>query len=581
MKSPVSSRKRAFITIILTTFSLLVIPVSLFAFPTVYPYGTTIYQPDKCFNGYTVLAPPSGGTVVIDMNGNVVQWWPNVSGRSGPAKLLPGGYVMGATGAAGTIFGQAESNDLSVVDWDGNIIWSFPKAGVHDDFQREPNPVGYFVPGMDPYVNKGKTLILSNKIVEVVPPYNDYIDYISVTDYAGNIIFDWLLSNHLSSFDYIHDDVCWDVEFALETTTDPLDIHSASWLGPNKWYDAGDDRFHPDNIIVSGNLARIIAIIDHQTGAVSWISPTIDGVGLDAHMITKGLPGEGNVLAVQTVRGCGTYELKGYSSVVEINPITGRIVWEYNALKAGKADASTFYQMYAGGAQRLPNGNTLITEGDSGRIFEVTPDHKIVWEYVSPFCDGNSNLIYKASRVPYDYIPQAGDPVSGPERTCPYSSTDDADDDGIYDSVDNCPLIANWNQADNDEDGRGDVCDEDDDNDTVLDENDNCPYHANTDQLDTDGDGTGDVCDFDDTDNDGVLDEVDNCPGTALGEVVNDTGCSIADLCPCENEWKNHGRYVSCVENMSEEFVAIGLITETARDIIVSDAKQSDCGSKK
>ena len=41
--------------------------------------------------------------------------------------------------------------------------------------------------------------------------------------------------------------------------------------------------------------------------------------------------------------------------------------------------------------QRLPNGNTLITEGSDGRVFEVTPDHKIVWEFVSP---------YKASSCP-------------------------------------------------------------------------------------------------------------------------------------------------------------------------------------
>jgi len=73
----------------------------------------------------------------------------------------------------------------------------------------------------------------------------------------------------------------------------------------------------------------------------------------------------------------------------------------------------------------------------------------------------------------------------------------DTDADGILDNIDNCPSISNEDQADFDEDGIGDVCDDDDDNDGVLDEIDNCPLMANSDQLDTDNDGIGDVCDSD------------------------------------------------------------------------------------
>ena len=70
----------------------------------------------------------------------------------------------------------------------------------------------------------------------------------------------------------------------------------------------------------------------------------------------------------------------------------------------------------------------------------------------------------------------------------------DSDNDGTCDAEDNCPGVANADQADNDNDGEGDICDVDDDNDGVLDENDNCPLIANPDQLDTDGDGEGDAC---------------------------------------------------------------------------------------
>jgi len=83
--------------------------------------------------------------------------------------------------------------------------------------------------------------------------------------------------------------------------------------------------------------------------------------------------------------------------------------------------------------------------------------------------------------------------------------------DGIADASDNCPLIANSSQADNDGDAQGDACDADDDNDGVPDVADNCPLVANSDQLNTDGDALGDACDPDD-DNDGLADVADCAP---------------------------------------------------------------------
>jgi hypothetical protein len=71
----------------------------------------------------------------------------------------------------------------------------------------------------------------------------------------------------------------------------------------------------------------------------------------------------------------------------------------------------------------------------------------------------------------------------------------DADVDGIADGNDNCPNVANPDQADNDIDHLGDVCDPDDDNDGVLDGADNCQFTANANQLDFDRDGIGDACD--------------------------------------------------------------------------------------
>jgi len=71
-------------------------------------------------------------------------------------------------------------------------------------------------------------------------------------------------------------------------------------------------------------------------------------------------------------------------------------------------DAARFYSPFISSAQRLPNGNTLITEGSDGRLLEVTADHQIVWEYISPYWRKPPlalNLIYRAYRYPYSWVP--------------------------------------------------------------------------------------------------------------------------------------------------------------------------------
>jgi gliding motility-associated-like protein len=92
---------------------------------------------------------------------------------------------------------------------------------------------------------------------------------------------------------------------------------------------------------------------------------------------------------------------------------------------------------------------------------------------------------------------------------------DDDDNDGVLDTVDNCPLTSNADQADNDNDDLGDVCDDDDDNDGVLDTVDNCPTTANPGQGDHDQDGIGDVCD--------LVDIYVSQAITPNGDGVNDT----------------------------------------------------------
>jgi hypothetical protein len=75
-----------------------------------------------------------------------------------------------------------------------------------------------------------------------------------------------------------------------------------------------------------------------------------------------------------------------------------------------------------GGAQRLHNGNTLVTEANFGRLFEITPTGEVVWEYINPYfapypdaaarayLPGENNAIFRAHRYQRQDIPWLGDP---------------------------------------------------------------------------------------------------------------------------------------------------------------------------
>ena len=118
----------------------------------------------------------------------------------------------------------------------------------------------------------------------------------------------------------------------------------------------------------------------------------------------------------------------------------------------------------------------------------------------------------------------------------------DDDNDTVDDDADNCPLIANSDQADADTDGEGDVCDKDDDNDGVLDDSDNCKLIPNADQSNHDSDGFGDACDTDD-DNDGILDNSDNCKDVSNPGQTDLDGDGLGNLCDDDKD----GDKVTCV----------------------------------
>lgn len=422
--------------------------------PTVYPTGTTIYEPEKCWNGFTLyqseLNQKNGrGAVLADMNGNTVNRWRGLDGM--PNKMLSGGHIIGSTGVRNYKYGFQDMLDLVEADWDGNIVWKFDRyelikdprqkprwmARQHHDYQREGNPVGYYVPGMEPKTGGGKMLILCHKNLKN-PEISDKVladDAIIEVDEGGKITWEWVCSEHFGEMGFS--------ARAKKTIRrspgitpmggdkgDWTHMNSMSVLGPNRHYDGGDKRFHPDNIIWSGRQTNITAIIDRKTGKIVWqlgpyftASKALRKIGQiigqhHAHLIPRGLPGEGNILIFDNGGAAGygapnpgapdgvNNARRDSSRVLELDPITLEVKWQY---PAPRMESGRLYSALVSSAQRLPNGNTLVTEGNSGRIIEVTAEQEIVWEYISPYEHRvfRLPLLYRAYRVPYEWAPQA------------------------------------------------------------------------------------------------------------------------------------------------------------------------------
>lgn len=411
------------------------------ASPSIYPMGVTRYDPAAAYNSDILFSAPDHKTYLIDMDGNVVHEW---DAEGFPPKMLDPALVGGAKGVIGVQLSSLpaggsgtgivpglpaifRNKTVGLVDWNGKTIWLWgdhaPGGGAlqHHDWDRLPN---------------GDMLILSN-ITHHIPGFGNrpmLDDIIYEVNSAGKIVWSWTLSQHLNEFGFTPAEL----KLLRESkAADFLHTNNMQVLGPNHWEEAGDGRFAPDNIIISSRNANFTVIISHATGKIVWrIGPDypprnefkpdavpgpIDQISgqHDSHMIPEGLAGAGDILIFDNQGEAGyppvPLALFGGSRVIEINPVTKTLVWEYSGLDSGSSTFS-FYSPFISSAQRLPNGNTLIDEGIDGRFFQITPQGRIVWEYVSPYLGSFpaaqkpgvpsiSNWVYRAQAVPYAWVP--------------------------------------------------------------------------------------------------------------------------------------------------------------------------------
>lgn len=420
-------------------------PLAGLSAPRIFPTGVTIYDPTRAYNSFVVFGAPDGKAHLIDMDGHEVHHW----AKAGfPTEILDPVVAGGEKGrllvqlsngqsAYGGIF---ENRSIGELDWNGDVVWSWggkqaPSglARQNHDWERLPNGDTLVVATIDRIIARfSKKPIADQAIYEVTP--------------KGKIVWRWIAGDHIDEFGFSKAGLTLLRSILADGFKGHgfLTINDMQSIGPNKWFDGGDKRFAPDNIVVDSREASFIAVIEKKTGRIVWrlgpdyptnhsrqIRPVFAATTPrpvdqtsgqhDAHIIPEGLPGAGDLLVFDNEGPSGfpltRLGVNNGSRVLEINPVTKQIVWQYTGLDSDRAGWS-FYSSFISSARRLPNGNTLIDEGQDGRFFQVTPSGEIVWEYVNPYfgrqtlAEGRqtwTNWVFRAQPVPYDWVP-AGTP---------------------------------------------------------------------------------------------------------------------------------------------------------------------------
>lgn len=351
------------------------------------PTGLTFHRPGLSTKGYTLLTPHGdASTYLIDIDGRVVHRWVFHHIKPGYGRLLDNGHLL-MTGSDVKLPTPPKDEPtkppppfelhvmriggyhttLVEVDWDGNVVWEYVNRFQHHDFHRFAN---------------GHTMV-----PEWVELSEDLHKRVRGGFRKPRERLPRLLGDDLVEVDEAQHEVrrvhTWQL---LDPARDPIEPLSRRW----EWtHINGFDVNAAGDIVFSARNCNRIVVIDGQTGRIRWRFTDCYG----QHNPTW-LP-NGNVLFFDNGQE--------NSRVVEVDAASGEMVWHYRGRPSHQ-----FWSGHISGASHLPTGNMLVCEGTSGRLFEVTRNHEVVWEWTNPFVNNNSRgeptvSIYRAHRYGTDH----------------------------------------------------------------------------------------------------------------------------------------------------------------------------------
>ncbi|MEJ2108516.1 MAG: aryl-sulfate sulfotransferase [Acidobacteriota bacterium] len=400
--------------------------ISAFAYEAmVGPTGVLKYDAERSYGGYTLFSPMINSkiTYLIDMEGNIVHTWEAEFTPGAYAELLPNGNLLrggvlpdnpAPIGGAGGI--------VQELDWEGNVVWEYklqsPTEVQHHCFKRMPNGntliLAWEYKSIDEAIDNGRD-------PNTVPPSvvsgssrvtGFWVDFVREVNKEGETVWEWHVWDHLGK-----GPTKIDINYRLPESMGDL-YPNFDWTH----YNAVDYMESTDQILLNSRNFSEAYLINHKTGKIEWRwgNKSAYGQGEAPSWYDNGdqlVFGSHNASVLENgniqIFDNGSERPEGNrSAVVEVDPKTNEIVWEYSA-----KDPSSFFSYRQGSAHRLPNGNVLVTSTQHGHIFEVTPRKQIVWDYVVPVRNGEvvctiedgdmphavMNMVHRAYRYGKDY----------------------------------------------------------------------------------------------------------------------------------------------------------------------------------
>jgi hypothetical protein len=282
------------------------------------------------------------------------------------AVMLPNGDLVAIyISAADTPWGYG----MVKLDADSRVIWQYHGA-THHDISITPN--GNVIALINRYSDKRYPDYpnltephLEDFLVELDGKTGKPLHKISLLDAFYESPFRPLLTL-IPSFRH-------ESEFRLE---DPLHTNSVQYLGPRLAKAFAPAQSRAGQVLISFRTPSTVGLLDMNSGKVTWMKR---GDWFGQHS-ARALP-DGNF---DLFDNYGHYQNGNASRILEINPTTNNIVWRYHGTPAHPLDSKIRSEV-----DLLANGNRLITESDGARLFELTPDGEIVWEFMNPVRAGD------------------------------------------------------------------------------------------------------------------------------------------------------------------------------------------------
>lgn len=325
--------------------------------------------------GFTLFSPLWGTTTfLIDMDGRVVHEWDLPANPAGYARLLPNGnlFVSTKTEPGPSFPGGAQGGLMRELDWDGAVVNEYVDDFQHHDFHRLPNGHTLYAAWEEmPAEHAGR---VRGGRPGPVPGGGMYCDVVREADAGGDLVFEW------------H---AWEMD---------IERYEMNPLTPRRvwaWCNATFPLANGD-VLISLRAINTCAIIDRRGGGLRWERTDFSWGGQhDPQMLENG-----NIMLF--ANGDRTLEPHPFSRIVELDPETGEEVWVYK-----DRPSRNFHSHHISGQEPLWSGNILVCEGLWGRIFEITRDGDLVWEYISPhdheaFFGETVNWVFRAFRYAED-----------------------------------------------------------------------------------------------------------------------------------------------------------------------------------